>query len=250
MRRLLWCWGGRRLPNRRLFSSSFFQQPPDQASAETWADWLLLPPLPPLPAGRHLLQELLEDRFVPNDTRMGDGSSSSSSGHHQPGRVHVLTGPNCSGKSVYLKQAALVVLLAHVGSFVPADRAVVGLTDRIFTRLNANDSVTAAVQQSAFMRDLSQLAAMLRHATPRSLLVVDEFGKGTLAADGVGLLCAALGELAGRRPAPPRALVSTHFTEALDPELLPRNPQIEFFTMCGSAGLSVMCLVMMLPPVA
>lgn len=192
-----------------------------------------------------MLQELLEDRFVPNDTRMGSGGGDdgggggdgdpSDGGGGPPaaaGRVHVLTGPNCSGKSVYLKQAALVVFLAHVGSFVPADRAVVGLTDRIFTRLNANDSVTSAVQQSAFMRDLSQLAAMLRHATHRSLLLVDEFGKGTLAADGVGLLCAALSELAGRAPAAPRALVSTHFTEALDPALLPRHPQIEFFTMC------------------
>lgn len=165
---------------------------------------------------------------MPNDTRMG----------RVAGRVHVLTGPNCSGKSVYLRQVALIVYLAHVGAFVPAERAVVGLTDRIFTRLSGSDSVTAAVQQSSFMRDLSQLASMLRLSTARSLLVVDEFGKGTLAADGVGLLCASIAELAGRAPAAPRALISTHFTEVLDSELLPRAPQIEFFTMCGGPSPS------------
>lgn len=180
---------------------------------------------------------------MPNDTRMGLGGGGGGDGEEQGGggRIHVLTGPNCSGKSVYLKQTALIVFLAHVGSFVPARRAVVGIADRIFTRLNDHGSITAAVQQSSFMRDLAQLAAMLRHASSRSLLLIDEFGKGTLAADGVGLLCAALGDLAARSPAAPRTLVATHFTEALDPELLPRSPHIEFFAMCAAALLSSLC---------
>lgn len=178
--------------------------------------------------GRHLLAEAVlatgggsscaGDSFIPNDTAMGaDGS-----------RIHIITGPNLSGKSCYAKQVGLIVFLAHVGSFVPAESATVGLTDRIFTRVVTRES--GAVPQSTFMIDLSQVASMLRLSTPRSLLIIDEFGKGTLAADGVGLLCGALSHLAAR-PVPPRVLLATHFTEVLNPQYLPRNKYLEFYTM-------------------
>ncbi len=96
--------------------------------------------------GRHLLQEQTVEVFVPNDTDVGAAH----------GRVNVVTGPNFSGKSVYLKQVALIVFLAHVGSFVPADAATVGITDRIFTRIASSDSIAAAVAQSSFMSDTHQ----------------------------------------------------------------------------------------------
>ena len=175
--------------------------------------------------GRHLLAEAVIScgggsggGYIPNDTVMGPNSS----------RIHIITGPNLSGKSCYAKQVAIIVFLAHVGCFVPADAATIGLTDRIFTRVVTRES--GAVPQSSFMIDLSQVAAMLRLATSRSLLIVDEFGKGTLAADGVGLLCGALSHLAAR-PCPPRVLLATHFTEVLNPQYLPRNEFLDFFTM-------------------
>jgi DNA mismatch repair protein MSH5 len=150
------------------------------------------------------------------------------------------------------------VFLAHVGSFVPADAATVGLTDRIFTRVATSESISAAVAQSSFMCDTHQMAVMLRHATPRSLLIVDEFGKGTLTVDGIGLLCACVNNLAEcvavrchsassmqhgcsvltpgacffrRRGEPPKAFVTTHFSEVLDEELVPRVPTLGFYTM-------------------
>lgn len=168
--------------------------------------------------GRHPLTELVCDSFIPNNTEMLEDS----------GRIQVVTGPNYSGKSVYSKQVALVAYLAHVGSFVPAEEARVGLVDRIFTRVASRE--TAAVPQSTFMIDLSQLAAMLRLATPRSLCIIDEFGKGTLAADGVGLLCATLRCFA-QRAHPPRVVLCTHFSEVLQERLLPRHPQLAFLTM-------------------
>jgi DNA mismatch repair protein MSH5 len=143
--------------------------------------------------------------------------------------LQVITGPNGSGKSCLARQVALITFLAHVGSFVPADEARIGVADRIFTRVASREC--AAVPQSTFAIDLSQVAGMLRAATPRSVCVVDEFGKGTLAADGVGLLCAALRRLSSASPVPPRVLLCTHFTEVLAPEHLPRTPMITFGTM-------------------
>ncbi|CAM9138091.1 unnamed protein product, partial [Laminaria digitata] len=133
--------------------------------------------------GRHpLQQELTVDHFIPNDTYIADG-----------GRVAVITGANCSGKSVYLKQVGVAVFLAHVGSFVPAERAIIGLTDRIFTRISTVE--TSALPQSSFTIDVNQVAQMVRSSTPRSLLLIDEFGKGTAPADGIGLVAALLRHL-------------------------------------------------------
>ena len=89
----------------------------------------------------------------------------------------LLTGPNYSGKSVYQKQVALAVYMAHIGSFVPADAAIIGITDKILTRITTRETVSKT--QSAFMIDLQQIALALNHATPRSLVIIDEFGKGT-----------------------------------------------------------------------
>ena len=98
-------------------------------------------------------------------------------GDGAPGNVAIVTGPNYSGKSVYLKTVGLLPYLAQVGCFVPAQQAVLGVVDRLFTRIHSLE--TASVNQSSFCIDLSQVGLMLRHATPRSLLLVDEFGKGT-----------------------------------------------------------------------
>ncbi|KAK9821426.1 hypothetical protein WJX81_003661 [Elliptochloris bilobata] len=169
--------------------------------------------------GKHLLTELVTDTYIPNDTKMTA---------HQ-GRVQVITGPNFSGKSCYAKQVALIVFLAHVGSFVPARSARIGLTDRIFTRVACREAVT--VPQSAFLIDLTQISSMLRHATCRSLCIIDEFGKGTLASDGIGLLCAALQHFADQRPAPPKVIACTHFSEILHGGHIRQSPQLALVTM-------------------
>lgn len=121
--------------------------------------------------GRHPLQELCVDAFIPNDA---DFSATE--------RVFLVTGANYSGKSVYLKQVALIVYLAHVGSFVPAAEAVIGVTDKILTRIWTQESVSSSA--STFMADLQQMSFALNHFTSRSLIVIDEFGKGTNA-DGI-----------------------------------------------------------------
>lgn len=136
--------------------------------------------------GRHLLQEMCVDTFIPNNTEC----------HVQAGLIKVLTGPNYSGKSVYIKQVGLITLMAHIGSFVPADNATIALTDRIFTAITNVDSVN--ITQSTFAQDLAHIATMLRHATERSLLLIDEFGNGTAPQDGIALLVGAITDLLNR----------------------------------------------------
>ena len=123
------------------------------------------------------------DTFIPNSTES----------HVQAGLIKVLTGPNYSGKSVYIKQVGLITLMAHIGSFVPADTATIALTDRIFTNI---DSVN--ITQSTFAQDLAHVATMLRHSTERSLLLIDEFGNGTAPQDGIALLVGAVTDLLNR----------------------------------------------------
>jgi DNA mismatch repair protein MSH5 len=121
----------------------------------------------------------------------------------------VLTGPNYSGKSVYLKQVALIVYMAHVGSFVPADSAKIGLTDKILSRVTTRETVSRT--QSAFMIDLQQISLALSLATRRSLLIIDEFGKGTESSDGAGLACAVMEYLLSLGSERPKVVGATHF---------------------------------------
>ncbi|XP_068656201.1 DNA mismatch repair protein MSH5 isoform X2 [Aristolochia californica] len=166
--------------------------------------------------GRHVLQEMTVETFVPNDTRI-----------LHDGRVNIVTGPNYSGKSIYIKQVALVVFLSHIGSFVPADSATVGLTDRIFCAMG---SKFLTVEQSTFMIDLHQVGIMLRQATSRSLCLIDEFGKGTLAEDGIGLLASAINHFANYDHAP-KVLVCTHLSEIFSQSCLLESQNIKFYTM-------------------
>ncbi|HEY8475246.1 MAG TPA: DNA mismatch repair protein MutS [Chloroflexota bacterium] len=151
--------------------------------------------------GRHPVVEttLPPGEFVPNDCALG--------GEH--GRVVVLTGPNMSGKSTYLRQIALIVLLAQIGSFVPARRARVGLVDRIFTRVGAQDDIAAGA--STFLVEMMETANILRHATPRSLVLLDEVGRGTSTYDGLAIARAVLEDLHDRVGA--RTLFATHYHE-------------------------------------
>jgi len=154
--------------------------------------------------GRHLLQQLTVDAFIPNDTCISADKN-----------VALITGPNTSGKSVYLKQVALIVYLAHIGSFVPCEKARIGLTDAILTRINSVETVSAP--QSAFALDLQQMSKMLRSHTTRSLCVIDEFGKGTTPVDGIALLAATVKHFALHKGS---AIFVLHFTEIMDDQIL------------------------------
>ncbi len=128
-------------------------------------------------AGRHPVVESLQSGtlFVPNDTYLDA----------EEARLHIITGPNSAGKSTYLRQVALIVLLAQIGSFVPADSASIGLVDRIFTRVGAHDDLASG--QSTFMVEMNETANILNNATPRSLVILDEVGRGTSTYDGLAL---------------------------------------------------------------
>ncbi|KAM4059327.1 mutS family protein [Hirsutella rhossiliensis] len=147
--------------------------------------------------GRHPLMELVVPCFVPNDCDLGGNRDTSGPGESEQASVFVLTGPNHSGKSIFLKQVAIIVYLAHVGSFVPAGRAVVGIADKIMTRISTRESMCRT--QSAFAIDLRQVAQAMRCSTRMSLVLIDEFGKGTNPDDGA-----------------PRLLVATHFHEIFE----------------------------------
>ena len=150
---------------------------------------------------RHPVVEaaLRDERFVPNDVRLG--------GDMPP--LALITGPNMSGKSVYLRQAALLVVMAQAGSFVPAAAARVGLVDRVFTRVGASDDLAAG--RSTFMVEMSETAAILHGATERSLVLLDEVGRGTSTFDGVSLAWAVTEHLAAKVKA--RTLFATHYHE-------------------------------------
>ena len=157
-------------------------------------------------AGRHPVVEAslanTGESFIPNDTTLD------TEGH----QLLLLTGPNMAGKSTYLRQVALIVLMAQVGSFVPAESARIGLVDRIFTRIGAQDDLAAG--QSTFLVEMMETAAILRHATPRSLIVLDEVGRGTGTDDGVAIARAVVEDLVGRVRA--RTLFATHYHDLAD----------------------------------
>ena len=153
-------------------------------------------------AGRHPVVEkaLGHEMFVSNDTSMSDES-----------RVMIITGPNMAGKSTYMRQVALIVLLAHIGSFVPADAADIPLTDRIFTRIGAADDLYGG--QSTFMVEMNELSSILRNATRRSLIVLDEIGRGTSTFDGLSIAWATVEHIADRKKCGALALFATHYHE-------------------------------------
>jgi DNA mismatch repair protein MutS len=152
--------------------------------------------------GRHPVLELRTEgaRFVPNDLRLAAGEID----------CLVITGPNMAGKSTYMRQAALIVLLAQLGSFVPARSARIGVVDRIFTRIGAQDSLVRG--QSTFLVEMTETAAILRHASPRSLVLLDEIGRGTSTFDGLSIAWAVAEYLHERRPGA-KVLFATHYHE-------------------------------------
>jgi DNA mismatch repair protein MutS len=152
--------------------------------------------------GRHPVLELRTDgaRFVPNDLRLASGEV----------ECLVITGPNMAGKSTYMRQVALIVLLAQVGSFVPARSAHVGVVDRVFTRIGAQDNLARG--HSTFLVEMTETAAILRHATPRSLILLDEIGRGTSTFDGLSIAWAVAEHLHERR-AGAKVLFATHYHE-------------------------------------
>ena len=161
-------------------------------------------------AGRHpVLDEILKDRFVPNDCHLGMSGASEEQGREaQPATLALITGPNMAGKSTYIRQIAIITLLAHTGSFVPAESATIGLTDRLFTRIGASDELHAG--RSTFMVEMTETANILHHATPRSLVILDEIGRGTSTLDGLSLAWAIAEQLARAKA---RTLFATHYHE-------------------------------------
>ena len=156
-------------------------------------------------AGKHpVLAELLREQFVPNDVSMGPKDD----------RLLIITGPNMSGKSTYIRQVALLVLMAQTGSFIPAESATIGLADRIFTRVGAADELTRGL--STFMLEMVETANILNNATPRSLVILDEVGRGTSTCDGLSLAWAVCEHIALRIKC--RTLFATHYHELTELE--------------------------------
>jgi DNA mismatch repair protein MutS len=157
--------------------------------------------------GRHpVVEQTLQtlpgigERFMPNNAQF-----------HADERIQLITGPNMSGKSTFLRQVALITLMAQIGSFVPASSARIGLVDRIFTRIGAHDELHAG--RSTFMVEMVETAEILHHATPRSLLILDEIGRGTSTYDGLAIAWAIVEYLHNHPRLKPRTLFATHFHE-------------------------------------
>jgi len=179
--------------------------------------------------GRHpvLDQSLTGERFVPNDTAVagGGGESPAAGADSAPAQIMVITGPNMAGKSTYIRQVALLTLLAHTGSFVPATSARVDLVDRIFTRIGASDNLSRG--QSTFMVEMSETANILNNATARSLVILDEIGRGTSTFDGLSLAWSIVEHLHNQVGA--KTLFATHYHELT--ELAGRLPRLGNFNV-------------------
>jgi DNA mismatch repair protein MutS len=185
--------------------------------------------------GRHpvLEQSLSDERFVPNDTGLaslipGDGTADLDARQAVPAafpQIALITGPNMAGKSTYIRQVALLTLLAHTGSFIPAAEARIDLVDRIFTRIGASDDLARG--QSTFMVEMCETANILNNATPRSLIVLDEIGRGTSTFDGLSLAWSIVEHLHNRVGA--KTLFATHYHELT--ELAARLPRLKNFNV-------------------
>ncbi len=169
--------------------------------------------------GRHPVIELSvkDEDFVPNDIRLDSERQ----------QVMIITGPNMAGKSTILRQTALTVLMAQMGGFVPASKAVIGMVDRIFTRVGASDDLARG--QSTFMVEMNETANILRHMTPKSLVILDEIGRGTSTYDGLSIAWAVAEALHDREGAGVRALFATHYHELT--ELVTTKQRVKNFNI-------------------
>ena len=158
--------------------------------------------------GRHPVVEKMisNDMFIPNDTYLDNGAS----------RISIITGPNMAGKSTYMRQAALIVLMAQIGSFVPAEKAKIGIVDRIFTRVGASDDLASG--QSTFMVEMTEVATILRNATANSLLILDEIGRGTSTFDGLSIAWAVIEHISNPKLLGAKTLFATHYHELTELE--------------------------------
>ncbi|MCR5215835.1 MAG: DNA mismatch repair protein MutS [Lachnospiraceae bacterium] len=158
--------------------------------------------------GRHPVVEkmLKHDLFIANDTLLDNQSN----------RISIITGPNMAGKSTYMRQTALIVLMAQIGSFVPASEANIGIVDRIFTRVGASDDLASG--QSTFMVEMNEVANILRHATSRSLIILDEIGRGTSTFDGLSIAWAVVEHIANPKTLGAKTLFATHYHELTELE--------------------------------
>jgi DNA mismatch repair protein MutS len=164
-------------------------------------------------AGRHPVVEQAQSEtpFIANDVNLSNNDA----------QIIIITGPNMAGKSTYLRQVALIILLAQIGSYVPAESATIGLVDRIFTRIGAQDDL--ATGQSTFMVEMVETANILHHATPRSLIILDEIGRGTSTYDGLAIARAVIEYLHNNKRSGARTLFATHYHELVEvAKLLPR----------------------------
>ena len=158
--------------------------------------------------GRHpVVEQMLRDAlFVPNDTLLDTSEN----------RMMIITGPNMAGKSTYMRQVALITIMAQIGSFVPADSASISICDQVFTRVGASDDLAAG--QSTFMVEMSEVAHILKRATPKSLVILDEIGRGTSTFDGMSIAKAVVAELVNNKKLGCKALFATHYHELTDME--------------------------------
>ena len=158
--------------------------------------------------GRHpVVEQMIDnDMFIANDTYLDSSKK----------RISIITGPNMAGKSTYMRQTALIVLMAQIGSFVPADKATVGIVDRIFTRVGASDDLASG--QSTFMVEMTEVANILRNATAKSLLILDEIGRGTSTFDGLAIAWAVIEHISNTRLCGAKTLFATHYHELTELE--------------------------------
>lgn len=158
--------------------------------------------------GRHPVVELLMDGslFIPNDTVLDENKNA----------ISIITGPNMAGKSTYMRQVALIVLMAQIGSFVPASKANIGVVDRLFTRVGASDDLASG--QSTFMVEMNEVANILRNATSKSLLILDEIGRGTSTFDGLSIAWAVIEHISNRKILGAKTLFATHYHELTELE--------------------------------
>ncbi len=191
-------------------------------------------PVLAIEGGRHpVVERAQRDPFIPNDLAM-DAES----------RIHIITGPNMAGKSVFLRQNALIILMAQIGSFVPAERAHIGVVDRIFTRIGASDELAAG--QSTFMVEMVETANILNHATPQSLLILDEVGRGTSTYDGMAIAWAVVEYLHNHPERRARTLFATHYHELI--EMAEHLPHVRNFNLAvAEEGRDVVFLHKVVP---